>query len=371
MYSTNNMDDLITACCEYADNDKYVFKSCNNYIVVLEKLEDTVTNESRTNIVDPKCAKYRANKLKILLIIHKFYPLNIITEIQNSSYKEKKIVYITNEIIEIDDYDYNLNEVCTRGIHYFKTIEQAFFWELLKFNPKYTGKLNVWYDNGNKWREVEYKEGILEGKWIIWHENGNKMSEGDYKEGELDGKYIEWHENGNKSSEREYKKGKLEGKWIQWHENGNKSSEGEYKKGRQEGIWIEWYENGNKRREREYIAIEQAFFRELLKFNPKYTGKLNAWYENGNKWREVEYKKGKLEGKWIQWHENGNKSSEGEYKKGKQEGKWLEWYPNGNKMSEGEYKEGMLEGKWIEWRKNGNKMSEEEYKEGTLEGKMD
>jgi hypothetical protein len=48
------MNKLFEACKLYLDNDKYVFKSCGNYIVVLEKLDDTRTNESRSNIADPK-----------------------------------------------------------------------------------------------------------------------------------------------------------------------------------------------------------------------------------------------------------------------------------------------------------------------------
>ena len=117
------MDSLIFKCSGYISDPKYVYKSCGNYIVVLEKLIDTITNELRTNITDPKYAKYRANKLKTILIINKFDPLDVIMEIENSFYA-KKVVYRTGEIIEIDDYDYDANEVCTRGIHYFKTIEQ-------------------------------------------------------------------------------------------------------------------------------------------------------------------------------------------------------------------------------------------------------
>jgi hypothetical protein len=176
------MDHLITACSEYISNPKYVYKSCGNYVVVLEKLNDTRTNESRSDIADSKYAKYRANKLKTILIINKFDPLDVIVEIQNSSYKEKK-VYKTGEIIEIDEYDYNLEKVCSTGIHYFKTIEQSFFWELLGFNLTYTGKKIGWHENGTKSSEGEYKEGKREGKWIYWYEDGKIMKEREYKEG--------------------------------------------------------------------------------------------------------------------------------------------------------------------------------------------
>jgi hypothetical protein len=166
----------------YFYNDKYVYKSCGNYIVVLEKLHDTITNEYRYNIIDHEFAKYRANKLKVLLIIHKFDPTIVLREIQNSFYR-KKITYIVNEILNVIDYDMNSERVCSTGIHYFKTIEQSFFWELLEHNPTYTGKFIQWHENGSKYYEGEYKEGKQEGKWIKWDQNG-KIG------------WFEWHANG-------------------------------------------------------------------------------------------------------------------------------------------------------------------------------
>jgi antitoxin component YwqK of YwqJK toxin-antitoxin module len=301
----NYVDKLFGACKLYLGDDKYVYKSCGNYIVVLEKLIDSKTNECRFNIADYKYAKYRANKLKTILIINKFDPSDAIMEIQNSCYKEKKVVYRTGEVIEIGDYDYDLNAVCTRGIHYFKTIEQSFFWELLRFHPTYAGTWIEWYDNGTKCSEGEYKEGKQKGKWIYWHTNSTKCSEGEYKGGNKEGKWIYWHANGTKASEGEYKEGKQEGKWIEWDDDGIKTSEGEYKEGNKEGTWTNWYENGTKS-------------------------------------SEGECKEGKKEGTWIGWHENGTKLSEGEYKDGKAEGKWITWHKTGFKWHEGEYKEGKL-----------------------------
>jgi antitoxin component YwqK of YwqJK toxin-antitoxin module len=286
------MDELVETCKLYLNNPKYVFKSCGNYTVILEKLDDTITNEHRSNIADPKYAKYRANKLKVLLIVNKFDPLNILEKIENSFYKEKKVIYITNEIIEIDDYDMDLENVCSTGIHYFKTIEQSFFLELINFNPTHAGK------------------------WIGWHKNGIKKIEGEYKAGKKEGKWIEWHENGIKMSEEEYKEEKLEGKRNAWYENGQIMTEEKYKEGNKEGKYI-------------------------------------LWYNGGIKWREGEYKEGIEEGKWILWYRDGTKMREGEYKEGKQEGKWTAWYNNGTKMSEGEYKEGKQEGIWLYWHENG------------------
>jgi len=107
------MDKLIDICCKYICDSTYVFKSCGNYLVVLEKLPDTITNESRSDISDHMHAKYRANKLRVILIVNKFDPSDIINEIQNTYYKHNKITYEKDKIVEVYDYDLDLNKVCT------------------------------------------------------------------------------------------------------------------------------------------------------------------------------------------------------------------------------------------------------------------
>jgi hypothetical protein len=141
------MERLVATCSEYTNINKYVFISCRNYIIVLEKLHDTITNESKlSDISNPLYAKYRANKLRVILIINKFEPFDVITEIQEDSIMK----YETDKIVEVDDYDMDLDQVFTTGIHYFNTIEQAFYWKIIDFNPTYTGKYMCWYHNGNK-----------------------------------------------------------------------------------------------------------------------------------------------------------------------------------------------------------------------------
>ena len=47
------------------------YKKCGDYIVTMKKLPDTITNESRRNVVDPLYAKFRADKLMVVSIEHK------------------------------------------------------------------------------------------------------------------------------------------------------------------------------------------------------------------------------------------------------------------------------------------------------------
>src|SRR5438128_254473 len=63
---------LIHPCIDEKD---CVFKSCDyEWIVVLKKLSDTLTNEDRHCVVDARYAKFRANKLKVMLIFNKLNP---------------------------------------------------------------------------------------------------------------------------------------------------------------------------------------------------------------------------------------------------------------------------------------------------------
>ena len=259
----------------------------NNYIAKLEILGKT--NENRKNIADPQYAIYRTSKVKVLKIFHMNSEVDDETQIIEQmdgldGLCDKNFVYIEGKEMHVSNYDEDVNEVCSQGIHYFKTPFQAKMWELNVNN--YIGKYMEWYDNGTTQCEGEYKNGKKEGKWTKWHENGTTRYEGKYKDGKEEGKWIWWRENSSKLREAEYKNGKEEGKWIWWYWTGRKEEEGEYKDGKKEGKWI-------------------------------------GWYDNDNKESEGEYKDGEREGKWIWWWENGNKREEIEYKDGKEKGKWF------------------------------------------------
>ena len=52
--------------------------------------------------------------------------------------------------------------------------------------------LTSWYENGQKWHEVTYKDGEKDGKWTEWRNNGRKMSKKTYKDGKQIGK-TKWY----------------------------------------------------------------------------------------------------------------------------------------------------------------------------------
>ena len=232
----------------------------NNYIAELEILGKT--NENRNDIANPQYAKYRTSKVRVLKIFHMNCEVNNETQVndetqiieQMNSLYDINFIYVVGKEMHVSNYNENVNEVCSKGIHYFKTPYQAKMWDFFPITQhNYTGKWTMWWENGNKRQEGEYKDGKEEGKWIGWYESGTTKYEGEYKDGQFEGKWIGWRDcGGNKTGEGGYKDGKLEGKCTKWYISGTKEYEGEYKDGKKEGKWTWWWEDGNKQREVEY-----------------------------------------------------------------------------------------------------------------------
>ena len=204
----------------------------NDYIAKLKILGKT--NENRNDIIDPRYAKYRTSKVKVLKIF-KNGKRGIKIIKQMNGLHDKNFVYTVGKEIYVPDYDKNVNNVCSQGIHYFKTPYQAKMWNL---PLDYTGKWIRWYDNGTTQCEGEYKNGKKEGKWIGWYKGGNKWFEGAYKDGELEGEWIGWYWTSSKKYEGKFKDGKKEGEWIEWYESGIEKEEKRYKNGK-ERKWFE------------------------------------------------------------------------------------------------------------------------------------
>ncbi len=115
----------------------------------------------------------------------------------------------------------------------------------------YTGKNSIFYGNGHKHVEGNYKDGKLDSS-LEWYENGQKKSEMNYKDGKLDGLQLKWYENGQKEREGNFKDGKLVGLQLDWHSNGQKQSEFLFKNGKEDGLQLKWHENGQKQFEGNY-----------------------------------------------------------------------------------------------------------------------
>ena len=251
-----------------------VYKSCFNHIVVLEKLENTQTNECRTNIVNIPFAKYRGDKFIVRDIIHKFDNNNKVQLIKNSNY-DSTITYELGKEIQSDKFDNDLNNICSNGIHYFLNIKCAFYYSLNKIE---NGEHLLWYDNGRQLIQCTYVEGNLDGEYLQWHNNGQQWKKYTYIKGKLEGLCLNWYKNGQQWKKCTYIDGEIEGEYLEWHENGQQYMQCTYVNGKLDGEYLRWYDNG-----RQFIQCTYV--------NEKIDGEL---YVNGRQFKKYNYVNGRL-----------------------------------------------------------------------------
>lgn len=239
---------LYKKCKKYANDSSYVYKLCHNktkkgegdrkWLVILKKLEETQTNEDRAFVSDTNCAKFRANSLKVIKIINTTKPNFIKTKIVNVC-RDIETEYKVGDIVEPHLYEYDKNVICGGGIHYFKTLEPAYFYGKCIQNV-ITGPLREWYDNGQLYIKGQRENGKEEGEWIEYYENGNIREKTQYNNGEIVGERTAWHQNGIMKSCGEYKYGAKTGEWNYWDDGGKILHKGQYLNGLFHGLWINW-----------------------------------------------------------------------------------------------------------------------------------
>jgi hypothetical protein len=145
-----------------------VYKSCQKkWIVTLKTLEDTITNISRPlspiGVADAQHAKFRGNKFMVVRIEDKHDPTITIDSVANSCYANSKLVYTVGEIVEVPDYDMNLNKICSTGIHFFLSKEAAFQYERCGND----GVHIMYHENGNRCYESTYVDGVPDESCVI------------------------------------------------------------------------------------------------------------------------------------------------------------------------------------------------------------
>ena len=211
--------DLINALYkEYIDN-KYIFTSCENHIIIMEKTDKTVIIPVIKELIDVNkpYAQYHGIKLKIILIFNKADPYKLLSHIDK---------YIMNNIINSNCY---LN------------MERAYYQDLHIEN----GLSVKWHKNGQKQYEESYVNGKRHGISILSYNNGIIYEKGNYINDQSNGYFQYWHENGNIWGEGTYVDNKKNGLWKNYHYNGQLHTEGHYTNGRETGMWKIWNVTGN------------------------------------------------------------------------------------------------------------------------------
>ena len=108
----------------------------------------------------------------------------------------------------------------------------------------YHGTVKWYYENGNLFQDVNYKNGVLFGDRKVYFENGKLKNETTYKNGEIDGEWKEYYENGNTRETGTYEKGEKEGLWKYFYKNGKLKEEGKFVFDKKVDVWKSYFYDG-------------------------------------------------------------------------------------------------------------------------------
>lgn len=189
------------------------YKKCRNGIIVELNILGK-TNEDRVDIVNPKLAKMRSSKVGVTKIYEVCYNENgeryEVEHDKAVSLYTIHFEYHVGDIIREPNFDFNLDKVCTSGIHYFLTEKAALAFDFDGHPPK-NGRHVTWHDNGVI-REIGfYLNGRRHGKYRSWYNNGQSYISCDYDNGEYHGNFKSWYKNGDQMDNVDYNNVKRDG----------------------------------------------------------------------------------------------------------------------------------------------------------------
>ncbi|HEY2761067.1 MAG TPA: hypothetical protein VGI75_09995 [Pirellulales bacterium] len=222
--------------------------------------------------------------------------------------------------------------------------------------------------------EATFEDGVLHGTWKVFDSKNRKVSEWDFDHGERSGKSVWYFPSGQKRREVDYKQGEIDGEVLEWSSDYKIVSREKYVDGRRLAPQVDNYAPGQKRSEgwilyaKEITKANYDFWNGVATIQVVSTEGTNQrdglwtwWHKNGQKQMEGRYEADLPTGKFTWWYPSGQKQLEGEYANGKQQGKFTWWHANGQKQLEGAYLVGVLSGKWTRWNTDGRVVEMGDY----------
>jgi uncharacterized protein len=212
--------------------------------------------------------------------------------------------------------------------------------------------------------QAVFKQGQLDGPWTIYDGKKHKISQWEFVGGKRHGASIWWHANGHKLREIQFRDGEIDGELAEWSAEGKVLVRDTYQFGRRLARKTANHPNGKKKTEGMYLAAKEVEKTpdDWWSCKPQVTvpqgtdekhGAWTTWYPNGQLQQEGIFEHDLQEGKFTWWHDNGQKALEGKFIAGKQHGPWTWWYDIGQKSIRGEYSSGTPTGRWTWWKEDG------------------
>ena len=222
--------------------------------------------------------------------------------------------------------------------------------------------------------EAEFSDGKLHGEWTVVDAKHRKVMHCDFTNNLPTGTSTWWYPNGQKMREVTYRDGKIDGEFLEWTPENQLAVADTYKEGRKHAVKIEWHSPGKKKSEGPFLfarqVSEETYDWWNAAVNSKVVGKEGAdqrhghwvwWYPNGMKKMEGEYEHGEPSGKFAWWYSNSQKYIEGHYEHGKQHGSWVWWHANGLTQFKGEYVSGHQSGRWTGYTETGKLIEVQDF----------
>jgi antitoxin component YwqK of YwqJK toxin-antitoxin module len=259
------------------EDGEYVFKSCGIYIVVLQRLRDTKTNELRGNVFDKGHAKFRGNKFDVVAIINKYEydedQINIVDSNYTPSFK-----YTVGKTISEKRYNKNINDICASGIHYYLTWEAAYFYDIDLTLVK-DGNIIDYNDNGSINEEYEVYGDTKHGQYKSYHTNNTLKSEGFMIHGAKYGSWKYYDKGGIMIAQKTYTNGVEHGEQMGFYSDNIVKVKFTRQNGKKHGKFIRYYENGN--------IVEEGYH-----LNDKMVGNWDYNDMNGTKIHTIDHSPG-------------------------------------------------------------------------------
>ncbi len=205
---------------KFIDDPQYVYKLCQDkWFMILKINQFTKTDDDN----DPKKRMFTASELDVIKIIdvNDGSTIESLERISCDLIKLSVITYSVGKTTEPDpsDVKYNKKDKIYLTMIYFKTVDQAFFFQ--RYVPEfYTGTWKL-YDAYDGYLDSvnNYKDGLLHGKSTIYRED-NIIDESMYENGILNGISRHYYDNGKLSRYSTYKNGNKIGVSLTFYHDG-------------------------------------------------------------------------------------------------------------------------------------------------------
>lgn len=212
--------------------------------------------------------------------------------------------------------------------------------------------------------QATFVDDELDGTWTIYDGRKHKISEWHFKNGRRHGPSTWWLPTGRKLREMNFRDGELDGEWSEWRPDGSLIGKELYTAGRKQALKVSHHKGGAKKSEGMYLfarQIEQTpdDWWQGKPMTLTHSGKderhgpWTAWYPSGQRQQEGTYEHDLQAGTFNWWHPNGQKALHGKFEAGKQDGRWTWWYASGQKSIQGDYSLGNPTGRWTWWKEDG------------------